>query len=92
MVVSSLARDIAATCEKVQFYDLEVLNEYEGQTDDTYFIEFKFKCKTKGQKGFRMSDEEVHRETSMFQNVGGSSSGDVKWLFRDGVSQQEKVA
>ena len=50
--------------------------------DEKHFIQFTFKCRTRGQKGYRFSEEERHGEVSEFRKVEG------KWLFLGGVSQQ----
>ena len=44
-----------------------------------------FKCRTKGQAGYRMSEEEEHHETSVFERVE-----DGRWLFRDTLQRKQE--
>ena len=72
----------------MSFYDLEIIKEYGGQSENFHCIEFKFKCRTRGQKGFRFSDEEIHNETSLFEKIH-MDNGKGKWLFRDSIDQSK---
>lgn len=78
--VSTLQRDVEATCAKVKFYDLEIVRDIAGANgEDEHFVGFKYKCRVVGQKGFKEFAEENHSELSTFRKIDGA------WKFLDGV-------
>ena len=77
-----LIRDIEASCAKLKFMDLSVLEE--AVHDDHAVIKFRYKVKTVGQKGFRQGKAEVIEETSHF--IRDQKNG--KWFFNEGVTDR----
>ena len=70
--------DIDATCKKLRFISLNVLEEAEHE--DHAVIKFRFTVRTRGQRGFREGADEDIEETSHFVKEGGV------WLFNEGMT------
>jgi len=82
-VVSTLARDVEATCKKVRFYDLEIVRDKAGKKkEEEHYVGFKYKCRVVGQQGFNELPEENHAELSTFRKEEGL------WKFVDGLQGQ----
>ena len=70
--------DIDATCKKLRFISLNVLEEAEHE--DHAVIKFRFTVRTRGQRGFREGADEDIEETSHFVKEAGV------WLFNEGMT------
>lgn len=82
-VVSTLARDVEATCKKVRFYGLEIVRDKAGKKkEEEHYVGFKYKCRVVGQQGFNELPEENHAELSTFRKEEGL------WKFVDGLQGQ----
>ena len=73
-----LIKDIDATCKKLRFISLNVLEEAEHE--DHAVIKFRFTVRTRAQRGFREGADEDIEETSHFVKEGGV------WLFNEGMT------
>ena len=74
----ALMNDTVASCKRLRFSDLEVLESAEH--DSHAVIKFRYLVRTVGQKGFRQGDLEPVEETSHFVRIDG------RWLFDEGVT------
>lgn len=86
-VVSTLARDVEATCKKVRFYDLEIVRDVEGKGKGDareHLVGFRYKCRVVGQQGFNELPEEKHAELSTFRTTTDDDGNEV-WKFVDGI-------
>ena len=86
-VVSSLARDVETTCQKVRFYDLDIVRDVKGKSKGgarEHLVGFRYKCRVVRQQGFNELPEEQHAELSTFRTVKDAELGEV-WKFVDGI-------
>ena len=74
----TLMNDTVASCKRLRFSDLEVLEAAEH--DAQAVIKFRYGVRTVGQKGFRHGDLEPVEETSHFVRTDG------RWFFNEGVT------
>ena len=79
---AELVRDIEASCDKLKFMDLSVVEE--AVQDDHAVIKFRYKVKVVNQKGFREGKAEPIEETSHF--VKDPNSG--KWFYNEGMTDR----
>jgi SEC-C motif-containing protein len=84
---ADLIRSIEASCAKVKFLGLTVLEE--AVKDDLHaVIKFRYQAKVVNQKGFREGKAEAVEETSHF--VKDPKSG--KWYFNEGMTDKNPSA
>jgi SEC-C motif-containing protein len=86
-VVSTLARDVEATCKKVRFYDLDIVRDVKGKGKGDareHLVGFRYKCRVVGQQGFNELPEEKHAELSTFRTTTDDDGNEV-WKFVDGI-------
>lgn len=76
-----LVKDIEASCAKLKFVSLNVLEEAEHESGHAV-IKFRYAVRTTGQKGFREGALEEVEETSHFLKRDGF------WLFNEGTTDR----
>ncbi|QDZ23679.1 hypothetical protein HOP50_11g62190 [Chloropicon primus] len=75
--LEALCKDIEASCDKLQFSNLKVLEEAEHESHAV--IKFSYTVRVQGQKGFNLGAPEQIEETSHFVKSDGV------WYFNDSV-------
>lgn len=84
---STLEQDIYATCKKLRFLQLKVLEAYNGEQEDEAFVRFQAWFRVVGQLDTQDEDQPVQllKELSKFRRQDG------KWWYLDAAEVDTQV-